>query len=63
MKPVNGMFVGTSPELEIALYTLCFQLRPDEDCPLILGGEKVNIVTHTWKYRGNKLIGSAYPEV
>ncbi|KAL5278722.1 ENDOU family protein [Megaselia abdita] len=63
MKPVNGMFVGTSPELELALYTLCFQLRPDQDCPITLGGQKVNIVTHTWKYRGNKLIGSAYPEI
>ncbi|KAI8438614.1 hypothetical protein MSG28_011052 [Choristoneura fumiferana] len=38
-KPVNSMFIGTSPELEIALYTLCFITRADNDCDLKLGNK------------------------
>ncbi|XP_016978671.1 poly(U)-specific endoribonuclease homolog [Drosophila rhopaloa] len=62
-KPVNTVFVGTSPELELALYTVCFQLRPDRTCPVSLGNSKFGIVTYSWRYRGKSLIGSAYPEI
>lgn len=62
-KPVNAMFIGTSPELEIALYTICFQVRPDKECPISLGGNKMLIRTHTFRYRGKNLIGSAFPEI
>uniref|UniRef100_A0A1A9WT30 EndoU domain-containing protein n=1 Tax=Glossina brevipalpis TaxID=37001 RepID=A0A1A9WT30_9MUSC len=62
-KPVNTLFIGTSPELELALYTVCFQLRPDRTCPVSLGGSNLGIVTYSWRYRGKNLIGSAYPEI
>lgn len=62
-KPVNGVFAGTSPELEMALYTVCFQLRPDRTCPVSLGNQRFGIVTYTWRYRGKHLIGSAFPEI
>lgn len=62
-KPVTTLFVGTSPELEMALYTVCFYARPDANCPVSLGGTKFNIVTHKFKYRGNDLVGTAYPEI
>ncbi|BFF99986.1 poly(U)-specific endoribonuclease homolog [Drosophila madeirensis] len=62
-KPVNTLFVGTSPELELALYTVCFQLRPDRTCPVSLGSSNIGIVTYSWRYRGKNLIGSAYPEI
>ncbi|XP_017467938.1 PREDICTED: poly(U)-specific endoribonuclease homolog [Rhagoletis zephyria] len=62
-KPVNGVFAGTSPELELALYTVCFQLRPDRSCPVSLGNQRLGIVTYTWRYRGKHLIGSAFPEI
>ncbi|KAH8396296.1 hypothetical protein KR222_007663 [Zaprionus bogoriensis] len=62
-KPVDTMFVGTSPELELALYTVCFQLRPDRTCPVSLGNSRFGIVTYSWRYRGKSLIGSAYPEI
>ncbi|XP_066599459.1 endoribonuclease CG2145-like [Prorops nasuta] len=61
-KPVTTMFVGTSPELEMALYTVCFLTRPEQACPVSLGGNKFNIITHKFRYRGKDLIGSAYPE-
>lgn len=54
---------GTSPELELALYTVCFELRHDKECRLAYGGKDFNIVTHSYRYRGKNLIGSAYPEI
>ncbi|CAK9802748.1 Endoribonuclease CG2145 [Anthophora quadrimaculata] len=62
-KPVTTLFVGTSPELEMALYTVCFYARPDGNCPVSLGGTRFNIVTHKFKYRGNDLVGTAYPDI
>lgn len=62
-KPVDTMFVGTSPELEMALYTVCFVTRADNDCKLKLANEDVEIVTHTFRYRSKNLIGSAYPQI
>lgn len=63
VKPVGSMFVGTSPELEMALYTLCFLARPDKKCPVSLGGKQFFITTHTFRYRGKNMIGSAFPEI
>ncbi|CAG9581572.1 unnamed protein product [Danaus chrysippus] len=62
-KPVDTMFIGTSPELEMALYTLCFVTRVDKDCNLKLGTKDVNIVTHNYRYRSKNYIGSAYPQI
>ncbi|XP_049877740.1 endoribonuclease CG2145-like [Pectinophora gossypiella] len=62
-KPVDTLFIGTSPELEIALYTLCFVTRADNDCKLRLGSKDVDIVTHTFRYRSKNYIGSAYPQI
>lgn len=62
-KPVVTVFVGTSPELEMALYTVCFYARPDGNCPVSLGGTKFNIITRKFRYRGNDLIGTAYPDI
>lgn len=57
------MLIGASPELEMSLYTMCFLLRPNEVCPVTLGGQKVNIKTYTLKYKGEDLIGSAFSTI
>ncbi|RVE46465.1 hypothetical protein evm_008875 [Chilo suppressalis] len=62
-KPVDSLFIGTSPELEIALYTLCYVTRVDNDCRLKLSGKDVNIITYNFRYRSKNLIGSAYPQI
>lgn len=60
-KPVSSMFVGTSPELEMALYTVCFFVRVSKYCNVSLGGTKFDIVKHKMNYHGMEHIGSAYP--
>ena len=62
LKPVTSMLVGTSPELEIALYTLCFYTRPGRDCWVSLGGKRFKLKTHTYHNRssGKRLFRSAY---
>ncbi|XP_058055531.1 endoribonuclease CG2145 [Anopheles bellator] len=62
-KPSNSLFVGTSPELEIALYTVCFQIRPDKECPLAVNGKPFTVKTFTFRYRGKNLIGGAWPNI
>ncbi|XP_044264435.1 poly(U)-specific endoribonuclease homolog isoform X2 [Tribolium madens] len=62
-KPVGSMFIGTSPEFEMALYTTCFLLRADRICPLKLNGNRFVIRTFTYRYRGKNLIGSAFPDI
>ncbi|XP_075973577.1 uncharacterized protein LOC142974889 [Anticarsia gemmatalis] len=62
-KPVNTMFLGTSPELEMALYTLCYVTRVDNDCKLKLSNNDVNIVTYNYRYRSKNLVGSAFPQI
>lgn len=57
------IFIGTSPEFEFALYTVCYLLRADSQCPVKMNGVKFNIKTYNYKYRGVSSIGSAYPEV
>ena len=52
MKKSTSMLIGISPELEMALYTLCFLTRPDRDCYVTLAGDVFRI--RTLKY-GNKL--------
>ncbi|XP_065371027.1 endoribonuclease CG2145-like [Calliphora vicina] len=62
-KPYNGIFVGTSPELEMSLYTVCFVLRGGKSCPVQLGDLKFKIVTWPLVQDGKKTIGSAYPSL
>ncbi|XP_068626580.1 endoribonuclease CG2145-like [Battus philenor] len=59
--PEITMFVGTSPELETALYTLCFMARPDRPCKLRYNNVAFTIQTKTLKSENTLLIDTAYP--
>lgn len=39
----STMLIGTSPELEMSLYTLCFLVHPDSICPVQLGGVNLKL--------------------
>jgi len=40
---VSSIFIGLSPELEMALYTICVLLKPDDACTISLGAKRVEI--------------------
>ncbi|XP_065128676.1 uridylate-specific endoribonuclease A [Paramisgurnus dabryanus] len=64
-KEVGSAFIGSSPEFDLAMYTLCYITRPGKKCYLSLGGQTQSIQTYTWDKStygdGKKYIGSAYP--
>ncbi|KAK8382147.1 hypothetical protein O3P69_015245 [Scylla paramamosain] len=60
MKNIGSMFIGTSPELEMATYTVCFLARPDSLCPVQMSNQQFHV--QTWTIFGN-LVGSAYPDI
>ncbi|XP_033619784.1 poly(U)-specific endoribonuclease [Fukomys damarensis] len=63
-KEVGSAFIGSSPEFEFALYSLCFIARPGKVCQLSLGGYPLSIQTYTWDKttygNGKKYIATAY---
>lgn len=64
-KQVGSGFIGSSPEFDFAIYTLCFIARPNKGCKLSLGGNVMNIQSYTWTKstygNGKKYIASVFP--
>ncbi|CAJ0596020.1 unnamed protein product [Cylicocyclus nassatus] len=61
-KPLGSMFVGTSPEYDMAIFTLCFLARPDKrNCNIVIDECVVKIQTHTLNQEGKSYVGSAFP--
>lgn len=60
----GSSFIGTSPEFELALYTMSF-LMGNEDNKVEIAGYDVNVKCYkfTDKYSGKTYIGTAYPEL
>ncbi|KAM6100958.1 uridylate-specific endoribonuclease C-like [Pterocles gutturalis] len=65
LKSVGSTLLGSSPEFDLALYTLCHVTRPDHACHITLGGEAATIQTYAWAnsfYGDNRrFVASAYP--
>ncbi|KAJ8668007.1 hypothetical protein QAD02_009670 [Eretmocerus hayati] len=55
------IFTGTPPELEMAIYTVCFYARPNNWCPVSLGGTKFFVLTHSFRSFGKDLIDLGFP--
>lgn len=60
---VTTLFVGTSPELEMSLYTMCFYISPNYPCPIKLAGNEFIISTSRVIYFDKDILVSAYPEL
>jgi len=66
-KDVSSTFVGSSPEFEFALYTLCFLVDKEEDHFIEVGTHdhiyRVNIKCYRWttKEKNIELIASCFP--
>ncbi|XP_039493373.1 poly(U)-specific endoribonuclease homolog [Drosophila santomea] len=62
-KPVTGFFVGTSPELDMALFTACFlSTEEKEPCNIQLGHVSVSIFSAGWMSNGTRRLITAYPD-
>lgn len=61
-KDVSSMFIGTSPEFEMALYTVCF-LAGQEENIMQLGDYEVKIKVYRIRSKYGDKVGSAFPEV
>jgi len=57
-KPIGSSFMGTSPEFEIALYTLVHLMDKGDKVPINIAGYEVEI--HCFPH-GRDAIGTAYP--
>lgn len=62
VKPVGSSFIGTSPEFEIALYTVCFLMDSSGETNLEIDDMDVTIITHRFNCRGKLYIGSSFPK-
>ena len=60
---MSSIFIGLSPELELALYTICVLLKPNDGCTVSLGGKKIEIRTHIFTQNGKKFLGTAFPDI
>ncbi|XP_069509449.1 uridylate-specific endoribonuclease C-like [Ambystoma mexicanum] len=67
LKSVGSFYVGSSPEFDIAVYTLCYVTRPDKLCDLRIGGKTSKIQTYSWTNStygdGKRYVASSYPNV
>lgn len=51
------------PELEVALYTLCFFTRPNKKCKVSFDGSKFAIQTHMLYSTDKKFVATAFPMI
>jgi hypothetical protein len=63
VKAVTSMLVGTSPECELALYTLCVLAGAEETDVRLWGEYDVRVRAYQIRTRGGVRVGSAFPEV
>ncbi|XP_012281926.1 poly(U)-specific endoribonuclease homolog isoform X2 [Orussus abietinus] len=57
----STMFIGTSLEFEMALYTLCFFARPNRCCKVSCDGTRFGIQTYIWEEGDECLLAAAFP--
>ncbi|XP_066285471.1 uridylate-specific endoribonuclease B-like [Branchiostoma lanceolatum] len=66
-KTHGSFFLGTSPEFELAIYTVCFLARPAKKCietAVILGNNSAKIITKPVNFKScEHQIGTCYPNL
>ncbi|KAG8452559.1 hypothetical protein GDO86_004373 [Hymenochirus boettgeri] len=67
LKTLGSFIVGSSPEFDMAMYTLCYVTRPDKLCNIKIGGKTSKIQTYTWANstygNGKRYVASSYPNI
>ncbi len=61
VKKHTSFFIGSSPEFELSLYTLCMLARTNSDCNLEINQSQLPIRTSDVHHMPGLQIGAAYP--
>ncbi|CAG8701043.1 9010_t:CDS:2 [Dentiscutata erythropus] len=61
-KPFSTSFIGTSPEFELAMYTMLFLLK-HSDTHVTLDDANLNLKIYPFDQNGIRFIGSAFPMI
>ncbi|KAL3888700.1 hypothetical protein ACJMK2_001064 [Sinanodonta woodiana] len=62
-KTKASFFLGTSPEFDMAVYTICSLVHRDSLCKFTLQNQAVSIQTWDIAHKSGYQIGSAYPSI
>jgi len=64
-KNLSSFFIGTSPEFDMSLFTLCFLTNPNSSgCKFSLGGYNLSVQTYTQQANdGNTYVAATYPNL
>lgn len=62
LKAIGSSFIGTSPQFELALYTLCFACGKEKN-ELMVGPYKTVVTCFKMGYGRNIHIGTTFPEI
>ncbi|GAU96028.1 hypothetical protein RvY_07532 [Ramazzottius varieornatus] len=61
-QPFSSFFFGSSPEFDLASFTLCLLLEPNRQCRFTLHNERLSIRSLKYGY-GTNYVETAYPDV
>ncbi|CAG7816623.1 unnamed protein product [Allacma fusca] len=62
LKPISSMFIGTTPEFEMSLITVCWFIRPNSRCWFTMNGTDFSIQTYIMNSNNMTYIGSGYAD-
>ncbi len=61
-KCIGSFFIGTSPELDLSVFTVCFLTRRGRSCEMAFDGNSFFITTYDLLQNGRTHVGTAYPD-
>lgn len=63
MKTKGSFFMRVSPELDLALYSICALTKPNAICSFNMAGQSIRIQTWDVSHKAGSQIASAYPAI
>jgi len=63
LKTDSTLFVGSSPEFDISIFTLCFMTYPNTYCETMLDDTEVDVDTYSFDESGRTHISASYPDI
>ena len=61
-KPISSFWIGSTPEMELALYAICYLYAPGQDVPVSMNGKIYKIQTYI-RPEDPSLVASSFPDI